>query len=245
MLRYASKLLLEILCSVLATVVGSYVVNHYIAGRVARDTPVASGRATLVANIAPSEAVKAEIVASAGSSKAVNAPDATGAIGSGMVDNANDEKAAPPGDRSAEPASITTRQHRPPREKRVLRANAIVVPEIVSATAAPAEMGRASADRAVDISVESSAGTGPTPLDPASRGPHFARRLLNPIIRTALLLVGHTHELQRRASPGDVPFSSGEFRFQPEAGERSSRTTISSDPVSSDRPGTKLPRQWP
>jgi hypothetical protein len=247
MLRHASKLLLEILCSVLATVIGSYVANHYIAGRFARETPVPIERATLATNIAPSEVVKAEIVASAGPSNVVNAPDAAGTIGSRIVDNANDEKAAQPGDRSAELASVITRQHRPPRGKRIPSANAIVVQEIVSATAASAEMGRPSVDRAVDMSTESSPGAAPTPLDPASRGSHFARRLLNPIIHTALLLVGRAHELQRRASPDDVPFSSREFRFQPEAAERSSseRTTISSDPVSSDRPGTKLPRQWP
>ena len=247
MLRYASKLVLEIFCSVMATVIGSYVANDYIAGKFARDVPASAKHLTLGANIAPSEAAKAKIVASAGPSNVVNAPDTAGTIGSRIVDNANDEKGAQPGDRSAEPANVITRQHRPPRGKRTPGVNAIVVPKIVSATTAPAEIGHPSVDRALDISTELPPGATPTPLDPASRGSHFARRLLNPIIHTALLLVGRAHELQLRASAEDVPFASREFRFQPAAAERSSseRTKISSDPVSSERSETKLPRQWP
>lgn len=247
MFRYASKLVLEILCSVLATVIGSYVANDYIAGKFARDTPVSIERAALDADIAPGKAVTAEIVASAGPSNVVNAPDTTGAIGSRIVDSANDETAAQLGDKSAEPASVIKRQHRLPQGKRNPRPNAIAVPEIASATTASAEMDRASVERAVDISAESSPGAAATPLDPTNRGSYFAGRLLNPIIHTALLLVGRAHELDRRASPDDVLFSSRAFRSQQEAAERSSseRTTISSDPVSSDRPGTKSARQWP
>src|SRR5262245_58881129 len=42
MLKHLTKLAMEILPSVLATIIGAYIVNHYINGKPATDTPVAA-----------------------------------------------------------------------------------------------------------------------------------------------------------------------------------------------------------
>src|SRR3954469_19331847 len=42
MLKYLSKFVLEILPSVVATIIGAYIVNHYIAPKSAVDAPVAA-----------------------------------------------------------------------------------------------------------------------------------------------------------------------------------------------------------
>ena len=86
MLRYAPKLFLEIFLSVLATVIGSYLANQYIAGRSAADAPV-SLAGTIVdpkrvdVNAASHEAVKADLMSPQGPSDVVVA-----AIGSRIVD---------------------------------------------------------------------------------------------------------------------------------------------------------------
>src|SRR5258708_18593931 len=83
-------------------------------------------------------------------------------------------------------------------------------------------------------------------------GSRLAGRALNPIIRTALLLLepsstlaGHADEPQRRTSPDEILSSSRVLRFEPEVRERSSseRTRVSNDVLSSRRPETQTPRQ--
>lgn len=247
MLNRVSNLLLEIVCSVVATVIGSYVANHYIAGLFARDKPASIKRAALDAGTSRSDALKVETIANVGPSYVVSPPVSTGSVGSRIVDIANAERVAQPADRPAEPPSVTTRQHRPPREKRVSNSNAFVAPDIISAIPDSAEMSRASLDRAVGTSVDLLPGAAPTPPYAPSHGLHFASKLFNPIVQKVLRSVGHALDPQRRALPDDVHFSSRELRFQPETTERSSsdQTTISSDAIPSDRPGTKLARQWP
>ena len=86
MLRYASKLFLEIFLSVLATVIGSYLASQYIAGRPAADAPVSLAGAIVDptrvdVNAASHEAVKADLTSPQGPSDVVVA-----AIGSRIVD---------------------------------------------------------------------------------------------------------------------------------------------------------------
>ena len=86
MLRYASKLFLEMFLSVLATVVGSYLANQYIADRSAVDAPVSLAREAVDpkrvdANATSHEAVKADLTSPQGPSDVVVA-----AIGSSIVD---------------------------------------------------------------------------------------------------------------------------------------------------------------
>jgi hypothetical protein len=68
------------------------------------------------------------------------------------------------------------------------------------------------------------------PLDPEKKSSHLARRVLKPIIRTALLLlessslVDREHEPQRRTSPDDTRSSSRVV--EPEFSELSERTCL-------------------
>src|SRR4030088_3070704 len=46
MLKYVSKFAMDILPSVVATIIGAYIVNHYIAAKPAADAPVAAAAST-------------------------------------------------------------------------------------------------------------------------------------------------------------------------------------------------------
>jgi hypothetical protein len=242
MLKYASKFLLNIFLSVLATVIGSYLANHYIAGRPAADAPASLAGATIDpkrpdAHAASREAVKADITVSEGPLDVANAVGPAGAIGGRSVDKTNvdktnNEKAAPPVDKLAEATNVAARLHRSaPRSKQIAKTNAIAAPESASLTVAPPEPGRATTGRFFNTNANSALDASPPPqqvgrdddvsprLDPEVEGSHLTGRVLKPIIRTALLLLercsllGHAHEQQRRTSPDEIPSSSRVLRF--------------------------------
>jgi hypothetical protein len=268
-LKYASKLFLKIFLSVVATVIGSYLTNQYIAGRSAADAPASLAGATadpkrLDANAASSEAAKADVTVSEGPSDPANALGPAGAIGSRIVDKTNvdktnDDKVAPPVDKLAERASVPAPLHRSAsRDKRISKTNTIATPEIASLTVAPPERGRATTERFFSTNANSPRDASPPqeigrdddvspPLDLEMTDSHIAGRVLKPVIRTVLLLlepsslVGHAHEQQRRTSPDEIPSSSRVLRFQPEVTERSSskRTRVANDVFSSRRPRDK------
>jgi hypothetical protein len=263
MLKYASKFFLQIFLSVLATVIGSYLAHQCIASRSAAGGPVSLADATVDP---ASREVKADITVSEGPSDVVNTLGPAVAIGSRIVDKTNDEKAAPPVDKLVEPTSVRARLHRSaPRNKRISKATTIATPEIAQRTVAPPELGRVASERFRNANANSSLDASPPvpeigrdngvspPLDPAITHSHLAGRVLNPIIRTAWLLlepsslVGHVDEPQRRTSPDEILSSSRVHRFQPEGTGRSSseRTRVSNDALSSRRPETKTLRQWP
>jgi hypothetical protein len=242
MLKYASKFLLNIFLSVLATVIGSYLANQYIAGRPAADAPISLADATIDpnrpnANAASREALKADITASEDPSAVADALGPAGAVGGGSVDKTNYEttnyeKAVPPVERLAESTKVPARLHRSaPRHKQISMTNTIATPESASLTVAPPEPGRATTGRFFDTSANSALDASPPPpevgrdddvsppLDPEVTGSHLAGRVLKPIIRTALLLLepplwlGHAHEQQRRGSPDEILPSSRALRF--------------------------------
>ena len=112
MLKYASKLLLNILISVLATVVGSYMANQYVARRSVANAPVAPAVATVDprkvdAAAASSEPVQDVVTISEEPAEAVGALEPAG--GGRVVDTANDEKAAPTVGKPAEPTRLRVR----------------------------------------------------------------------------------------------------------------------------------------
>jgi hypothetical protein len=249
MLKYASRIFLKIFLSVLATVIGSYLAHQYIA-----DRPVAGGSVSLAdvtvgprnvnADGAPRETVKAEAAVSVSSSDVVNAPRPAVAVGSRIAGQKSDGKAARPFDQRAEPTSVPVRLHRSaPREKRVSKANTIATPAAASPTIGAPEPGRMSGE---DDTVS-------RPPDPGMPRPRLASRVLKPIIRTALLilepssLLGHVHEPPRRTPPDEGNSSSRLPRFQPQVTGRSSSEprSVSKDGLSSKRPETKAPEQWP
>jgi hypothetical protein len=202
MLKYASKFLLNIFLSVLATVIGSYLANQYIAGRPVADPPVSLAGATIDpkrpdANAAPREAVKAGITVSEGPLDVANAIGPA-AIGGRSIDRTNNEKAAPPVDKLAESTNVHARQHRSaPRYKQISKTSTIAAPENASLTVASPEPGRATtgqifgtnANSALDASLPPQQVTGRDDdvlplLDSEMAGSHLTRRVLKPIIRT-------------------------------------------------------------
>jgi hypothetical protein len=210
MLKYASKFFLNIFLSVLATVIGSYLANHYIAGRPAANAPILLADVTIDpnrpdANAASREALKAGIAGPEGPSAVANAPGPAEAIGGRSVDKTNNdkaanEKAAPPVDKPAESTNVPARQHRSaPRSKQISKTNSIAAPESASLTVAPPAPGRATTGRFFNANANSALDALPPPpqevgrdddvsppLDHEMAGSHLTGRVLKPIIRTAL-----------------------------------------------------------
>jgi hypothetical protein len=204
MLKYASKFFLNIFLSVLATVIGSYLANQYIARRPAAEAPV-----SLDATIDPkgpdanAASREADITASEGPSAVANALEPAGAIGGRSVDKINHEKAVPPVDRLAVSTNVPARLHRSaPRHKQISKTNAVATPESASLTVAPPELGRATTGCFFNTSANSALDASPPPpqevgreddvslpLDPEMTGSHIAGGVLKPIIHTALLLL--------------------------------------------------------
>jgi hypothetical protein len=127
MLKYVSKFAMDILPSVAATIIGAYIVNHYIANKPGTDAPVAAA----ASSAAPKKVdLRVDAKPTGTSSDVANLPEA-GVRAKGISEKAIFEKSAveKPQDRSgeksadkpAETASIPvdTRRHQPaaPREK--------------------------------------------------------------------------------------------------------------------------------
>jgi hypothetical protein len=202
MLKYASKFLLNIFLSVLATVIGSYLANQYIAGRPAADAPVSLASATIDpkrpdANAASGEPVKAGITVSEGPLDVANAVGLAGAVGGRSIDMTNTEKVAPPVDKPAESTNVPARQHRSaPRYKQISKTNTIAAPENPLLTAAQPEPGRATTGRIFNTNANSALdasrlpqqeagrddGVWP-PLDSEMAGSHLTDKVFKPIIR--------------------------------------------------------------
>jgi hypothetical protein len=270
MLKYASKLFLEIFISVVATVVGSYFAHRYIADKSAADAPVAPAVSTVDPKAtdarAASEAVKADVTASVAPLDVASAPGPAATIGSRIVNTTNDEKAAPPADKPAEPTNAPARPHQSFRhEKPILKAKTTPAPE-TALTVASRDVDRAAAERFRNSNASLLPDTSPRqqdtsrdngvspPPEPLMRGSPFVRRVLNPIIHVATLLlppspapVGHDDKPRPRTSPDDILSSSSAIRLQPEVTkpQSSERTRDTNDVPSSWRSDLKKPGQWP
>ncbi|MEA2895556.1 MAG: hypothetical protein QOJ84_1171 [Bradyrhizobium sp.] len=174
MLKYVSKFALDILPSVVATIIGAYIVNHYIISRPA-DAPVAAAVST-------SDPTKADSKAS----ESVAAIPEAGVKAKGISEKAILEKTATEKptvvDRPAETASlpVETRRHQPaPREKAVAKAVQTPAPAPVQ-TPAPA-----------------AASAAPTPPTEAAVAPE-EKRDANDLARAALERQRTTTETQPR-----------------------------------------------
>ena len=142
MLKYVSKFVLEIFPSVVATIVGAYIVNHYIVAKPA-DAPVTAA----VSTAAPQAAADAKTVDKAAtpdvkSSDGAKPSEPSAAKGKGTSEKAAIDKAPEKSaDKPAETASVPveTRRHQPAaREKAAARAApAAVAPSVATASAAP------------------------------------------------------------------------------------------------------------
>jgi hypothetical protein len=155
MLKYVSKITMDILPSVAATIIGAYIVNHYITAKPAADAPAAA--AVSSANpkkVTPKVDFKADSKPPETSSDLANLPEAAGRA-KGVSEKAASEKAASekaasekaaleksaaekPADKPAETASTPadTRRHPSgPREKTA--AKTVPAPAVVPAAATP------------------------------------------------------------------------------------------------------------
>ncbi|MGY4450889.1 hypothetical protein ACVWZR_005549 [Bradyrhizobium sp. i1.3.1] len=144
MLKYLAKISMDILPSVLATIIGAYIVNHYINAKPAADAPAAV--------VAPADAGK-----SGKPSDVANLP-APGVKAKGVSEKSVTDKAAAekPADKSGEhpaetkaadvaPAEAGPRGRNPAREKAAAKsAPAVTAPAttpVVEANSAPASPG--------------------------------------------------------------------------------------------------------
>jgi hypothetical protein len=152
MLKYLSKFALDVLPSLLATVIGAYIVNHYInkpdapvAAMVSTAEPKADAKAPEAAKAeAKTDANKTDAKTPETSSDLANIPEpgvrAKGISEKAVLDRAGVEKSA---DKPAETASIPpdTRRHQAaPREKTVAKtvpAPQPAAPAVVPVVAAP------------------------------------------------------------------------------------------------------------
>jgi hypothetical protein len=126
MLKYVSKFTIDILPSVVATIIGAYIVNHYIVAKPA-DAPVAAAVSTSDPKVSVGNIPEAGVKAKGISERAILEKTAT-------------EKPVV-ADKPAETASlpVETRRHQPaPREKAVAKAVQAPAPAPVQ-TPAPAE----------------------------------------------------------------------------------------------------------
>src|SRR5580704_16844033 len=120
MLKYVSKFTMDILPSVVATIIGAYIVNHYIVTKPGAEAPVAAS----VSTVEPTaDAAKADVKASEPSTDVANIPEA------GVRAKCISEKAVL--ERSA------TDKPRPasPREKAVAKAALVPVQQPASGAA--------------------------------------------------------------------------------------------------------------
>jgi hypothetical protein len=126
MLKYVSKFALDILPSVVATIIGAYIVNHYIVTKPGADAPVAAAVSTTVPK-ADAKGAPEAATASETSSGIANIPE-PGVKAKGISEKAILEKSAAEkpaeksADKPAETASIPveTRRHQP-REKAIAK----------------------------------------------------------------------------------------------------------------------------
>ncbi|MFK4510127.1 hypothetical protein LPJ38_12190 [Bradyrhizobium daqingense] len=141
MLKYLAKISMDIFPSVLATIIGAYIVNHYINAKPAPDAPAAvtapaqagsEGKPTDTANL-PAPGVKAKGV----SEKSVSEKSVTDKAAAEKP--ADHQPAAETKAADVAPAETGPRGRMPPREKAAAKSNpAPAAPAVVEANSAPA-----------------------------------------------------------------------------------------------------------
>ncbi|WP_439370427.1 hypothetical protein [Bradyrhizobium sp. DASA03120] len=149
MLKYLAKISMDIFPSVLATIIGAYIVNHYINAKPAADTPAAvvapaeAGRDAKPTDTAklPAPGVKAKGV----SEKSVSEKSVTDKT-------AADKPADKPETKAADTAPTETAPHgRPSREKAAAKSTPTATAPVVEASSAPAAASPAATPDANDL----------------------------------------------------------------------------------------------
>jgi hypothetical protein len=144
MLKYVSKLTMDILPSVVATIIGAYIVNHYIVTKPAADAPVAAAASSAAPKKPdPASADVANIPAAGVRAKGISVKalfeksPGEKSPGEKSVEKSPEKSQEPSEDKPVETASIppdTKRQPTTPREKNAIR----TIPLAVQPTVQPA-----------------------------------------------------------------------------------------------------------
>lgn len=196
--KYLTKFTVDILPSVAATVIGAYIVNHYIISKPGADAPVASAVST-AAPVAAKADVKTSAKTPETSADSANLRE-PGVKAKGISEKAVLERAAAEkpqvksgehaADKPAEIAAIPveTRRHQPvPREKTVAKTVPAPAPAVVPVVSAPAPVPpaetastpeeRRDANDLARAAIERLRGTneGPPRAQEAARAPDAAR----------------------------------------------------------------------
>lgn len=254
--KYISKFTIDIAPSILATIVGAYIVNHYI-------NPKTDDRKPAAAVVAPEQKAAAMKPAdlSADVGNILDAAPAKAAaektadkpvVEKASIDKASVDKAIP--DKAVADKSETVaepRRHSPIREKAAEKAK---IPAPVSTAAiapAPSTVGTASSDAAADDRrdandlaraaierlnreqprVQEAARTAPQQAQPMQQLPPPIV-LANPAVESAGMIQGDTPDGRRLRPPGEIPTAyPGELQADASASRRD-RTNVAEDVLS-------------
>lgn len=209
MRKFASKFLLDVLLSVVATVCTAYVTHHYFPGAAPAKTPVTAEATSVEREVAPEQ-----IAASKASSDVIaTVAAAAAAVDDRGTDTNSDEKAGPPSPpgKSFKPALPAA--HRPaPRDNSTLKNNAVVTPRPVQmATVVPVPSNAAPERRGLSP-IAPLAPDAPQPGDdrserdviapppPETSKRHLAGLVWRPIMRTFAVVAGAFTSHERRRS---------------------------------------------
>jgi hypothetical protein len=219
-LKYASKRFLEIFLSVLATVVGAYIANHYVGGKSRADVSASSESTTVdpkgsVTSVVSQATAKANPTPTVDPSSLANPSKVATGPGERLLKaiddhKASDEKVGMPVDKRAEVPSLIIRPRGAVRDSRILSARKAAIPAGPSPTFATARSHVPSEQ--VLAKENSSIGTvlepmeidrdASVPLLPESNreDSHFFGRVLGPMMRKALVLLRKPADWLRRES---------------------------------------------
>jgi hypothetical protein len=192
MRKFASKLLMDIFLSVVATVGAAYVTHHYFPGAAPANPPVAAEPTSVGREVA-----QERVVASKTPSDVIATVAAATTVADRDTDTNNDEKAGPPPSpgKYFKPASPAARRL-VPRDKSTLKSNAVATPrpvQMVTVVPDPScavpERGGLSPDAPQPSDAWSERDVA-VPPPPEMSKPHLAGFVWRPIMRTFAVVAG-------------------------------------------------------
>lgn len=194
MRKFASKLLMDIFLSVVATVGAAYVTHHYFPGAARVTAPVAAEPTSVGREVAQQRVAASKIP-----SDVIATVAAATAVADRGTDTNNDEKAGPP----PSPAKLfKPAAHRlVPRDKSTIKSNTVVTPKPVQMVAVVPGPSRAAPERGGLSSDAPLAPDAPPPSNdrserdvavppPEMSKPHLAAFVWKPIMRTVAVVAG-------------------------------------------------------
>jgi hypothetical protein len=162
LLKYVSKFVMDILPSVVATIIGAYIVNHYINTKPGADAPVAAAVSTADPKKAETTAAKTEVKGAETPSDVATVPDPAPAKKS-AADKASVEKSQEKSaDKPTETASlpVETRRHQPAIHDRTVTKSAPAAASVPPVEASPTQEERRDANDLARAAIERLRGSG-------------------------------------------------------------------------------------